>query len=445
MSRDALLLTSGMAVGAALAYVYSKQATAASPPPNLRSEPEATVEDGRTGGSLKIPAADLRSFVAAVFVKCGVKEDEAETAAEVLILADVRGIDSHGIARLAAYYNMLTQGIINPRPVVTIVRETDSTATVDGDNGLGLIVGPKANAIAMEKASKAGSGWVAVRNTNHYGIAGGYSLAALEKDMIGISMTNSGSVVAPLWGRQRMLGTNPIAIAFPGEKERPMVIDFATSVVPWGKVEEHARKGEQLLPGWAICANGEQELSPEKVLGSGALMNLGGDREHSGHKGFCLAAMVDVLCAVLSGGNWGPTVDGFTTHKANYGDETEAAGASFDEPQQSGEEEKAVGIGHFFGAMRIDGFRDVRSFKRTMDTWMTTFRACAPVDPNHPVLVPGDPEWEASDVRSAEGVPVKLSVLADLLDVARGAGVPPPFDEAAVDLGGIKRVKVERA
>ena len=178
--------------------------------------------------------------------------------------------------------------------------------------------------------------------------------------MIGISMTNSGAIVAPLYGKARYLGTNPIAIAFPGtDKNTPMVIDMATSVVPWGKVEECARTNAMLKQGWAIDENGKGCVNPEKVLREGALRNLGGDRQSSGHKGYCLAAMVDILCAVLSGGNWGPTVDGFTTNDVNYGDQTIQATTT---------KEKSVnGIGHFFGAMRIDGFRNVNAFKETMD------------------------------------------------------------------------------
>ena len=215
-----------------------------------------------------------------------------------------------------------------------------------------------ANAIAINKAKEVGSGWVSVRNTHHYGIAGGYSLKALESDMIGISMTNSGAIVAPLYGKARYLGTNPIAIAFPGtDKNAPLVIDMATSVVPWGKVEECARTNAMLKQGWAIDENGKGCVNPEKVLREGALRNLGGDRQSSGHKGYCLAAMVDILCAVLSGGNWGPTVDGFTTNDVNYGDQTIQATTT---------KEKSVnGIGHFFGAMRIDGFRNVNAFKET--------------------------------------------------------------------------------
>jgi LDH2 family malate/lactate/ureidoglycolate dehydrogenase len=170
----------------------------------------------------------LREFSTGVFLHFGVPQEDAAQAADVLASADLRGIDSHGVARLYSYFGMLSEGHINPKPTLTTVRSTLSTATIDGDNGLGLVVGPKANRIAMDMADKAGSGWVSVRNTNHFGIAGYYVLQALERDLIGWAMTNSTSLVTPLWGMQRMLGTNPIAIAFPGKEEPPIVIDMAT-------------------------------------------------------------------------------------------------------------------------------------------------------------------------------------------------------------------------
>src|SRR5687768_13383469 len=185
----------------------------------------------------------LRDFTARVFRHFGVSSEDAIKAADVLSKADLRGIDSHGVAGLRTYVDMFNIGRINPRPNVKIVRDKKSVATVDGDSGLGLVVGPKANEIAMEKASIYGSGWISVCNTNHYGIASYYSLKALERDMIGWSMTNSSRIVVPLWGAERRLGTNPIAIAFPGLKNPPIVIDMATSVVAFGKVEMAERAG----------------------------------------------------------------------------------------------------------------------------------------------------------------------------------------------------------
>src|SRR5690606_22443148 len=252
------------------------------------------------------PIEHLHEFVRRLFMYLGVPEVDARQAADVLAAADLRGIDSHGVARLRTYYDMFQLGRINPKPQPRIVRELPGTATVDGDNGLGLVVGPWANRVAMDKAEQVGSGWVSVCNTNHYGIAGYYVLEALQRDLIGFSMTNSTKLVAPLWGAERMLGTNPIATAFPGLEEPPIVIDMASSAVAYGKIEIARRKKTPIPEGWAIDRDGNATTDPEAMIGGGAQLPLGSDYEHGGHKGYCLAAMVDVLTSVLSGANWGP-------------------------------------------------------------------------------------------------------------------------------------------
>src|SRR5215468_4861950 len=253
-----------------------------------------------------IPIEILREFSTRVFMHFGLPKKDAIQAAEVLACADLRGIDSHGVARLHSYFDMLSLGRINPKPQVKVVHSTLSTATVDGDNGLGLVVGPQANQIAMEMAEKSGSGWASVRNTNHYGIAGYYVLKALERDLIGWAMTNSTKLVAPLWGAERMLGTNPIAVGFPGKLEPPIVIDMATSAAAYGKIEMARRSGNPIPSGWGIDSHGQVTTDPEQTVAGGALLPLGSDREMGGHKGYALASMVDILCCILSGANWGP-------------------------------------------------------------------------------------------------------------------------------------------
>lgn len=352
------------------------------------------------------PIEHLREFSTRVFLHLGVPGDEARQAAEVLTLADLRGIDSHGVARLRTYHDLLRTGRINPRPVVRVVRETPSTATVDGDNGLGLVVGPQANEVAMEKAGAAGSGWVSVRGTNHYGIAGYYVLEALKRDLIGISMTNTTPIVAPLWGAERMLGTNPIAIAFPGKQEPPIVIDLATSVVAYGKVEIAQRAQAELSPGWALDRSGRATADPEAVIDGGTLLPLGADRERGGHKGYSLAVMVDMLSGVLSGANWGPFVPPFALGQALPGRRV------------------GKGIGHFFGALRIDGFIDPEAFKRRVDEWIRVFRAMRPAPGTEGPLIPGDPEREAEEVRREGGVPLPMPVVEDLREIARETGTP---------------------
>src|SRR5208282_4549162 len=276
------------------------------------------------------PIEALLEFSTRIFLHFGVPKDDAIQAADVLAAADLRGIDSHGVARLYSYVGMLTEGHINPNPKITTVRSTLSTATIDGDNGLGLVVGPRSNRIAMDMAEKASSGWVSVCNTNHFGIAGYYVLQALERDMIGWAMTNSTSLVAPLWGMERMLGTNPIAIAFPGKEEPPIVIDMATCAAAYGKIEMARRKKEPIPLGWGIDNQGRNTTNPDDPVNGGCLLPLGSDRERGGHKGYGLAVMVDVLCGVLSGANWGPFAPPFALRQ--------------EIPKRS----VGKGIGHFF-------------------------------------------------------------------------------------------------
>ena len=352
------------------------------------------------------PAERLHEFSVRVFLHLGVPEGEARTAADVLAAADRRGIDSHGVARLRTYADLLAAGRINPRPVVRVVRESPSTATVDGDNGLGLVVGPKANAIAMDKADRCGTGWVAVCHTNHYGIAGYYVLRALERDMIGWSMTNSTSIVAPLFGAGRRLGTNPIAIAFPGKEEPPIVIDMATSAVAFGKIEMALRAGKDIPEGWAIDREGRATTDPQGMIEGGAMLPLGSDRERGGHKGYCLGVMVDVLSAVLSGANWGPFAPPFALRQ--------------EIPSRS----VGKGIGHFFGAMRIDAFRDPDEFKTQIDDLVRTLRATRPAPGTQGPLIPGDPEREAEKERALHGIPLLPPVVDDLREISRQTGVP---------------------
>ncbi|MFP6768066.1 MAG: Ldh family oxidoreductase [Planctomycetaceae bacterium] len=352
------------------------------------------------------PIERLQEFCHRVFLFFGVPDDQSRQAADILARADLRGIDSHGIARLHAYATMLDSGRINPRPAVRTIRETPGTASIDGDNGLGLVVGPIANRIAMDKADTVGTGWVTVRGSNHYGIAGYYVLEALEREQIGWAMTNTTKIVAPLWGAERMLGTNPIAIAFPGHEEPPIVIDMASPAAAFGKLEMALRKDESIPEGWAIDREGHPTCDPAAMVDGGAMLPLGSTRERGGHKGYCLGAMIDILSGVLSGANWGPFTPIFTT--------------DFEEPPR----EVGVGLGHFFGAMRIDAFIDPDQFKHQIDDWIRTFRATRPAPGTEGPIIPGDPERESEASRAGEGIPLVAAVVDDLRAIATMTGVP---------------------
>lgn len=354
---------------------------------------------------LRFPAEHLKDFTTRVFRHYDVPKSDADLAADVLILSDLRGIDSHGVARLTSYVGLLKEGRINPRPNIQIVRETPSTATVDGDNGLGLVVGPRANEIAMEKAENVGTGWVATRHSHHYGIAGYYVLEALKRDQIGWAMTNTSRIVAPLFGADRMLGTNPIAIAFPGLEEPPIVIDMATSGAAFGKIEMALRKEQPIPEGWAIGSDGRATTNPQDVAEGGALLPLGSTRERGGHKGYCLSAMVDLLSGPLSGANWGPFTPAFTV---SHGDPVREVG---------------IGLGHFFGAMKIEAFLDVAEFKRQIDDWIRTMRNSRPAPDTDGPLIPGEPEHKAQQRNRKDGIPLIPAVINELKLIAQDTGI----------------------
>lgn len=344
-------------------------------------------------------------FTNEVFLKIGCSEDDAKLATDVLVAADLRGVDSHGVARLANYVRLWEAGRINPTPNIKILYETPSTATIDADAGLGLVVAPKAMEIAIEKAKNVGTGWVSVKNSNHYGIAGYHAMMALEHDMIGMTMTNASPLVSPTFSTEKMLGTNPIAVAIPANKQPPFVADFATATSANGKLEILQRKGELAPVGWVQDEEGHPSTDPEVLKKGGALLPLGSDRLHSSHKGYCLGSIVDIFSAVLSGagfGPWAPPAVSFLPMP---------------------EDPVGEGLGHFLGAMRIDGFRPADEFKQNMDTWIERFRTAETTDESPKVLIPGDPERKMEAERSATGIPINEKVVADMQEVAKKFGL----------------------
>lgn len=348
--------------------------------------------------------AKLKDFTEKIFIKMGCPQDEAKKGAEVLLSADLRGVDSHGVARLSGYVRLWEAKRVNATPNVQIVHQTPSTAVVDGDSGLGLVVAPKAMQIAIDKAKNVGTGWVAVKGSNHYGIAGYHAMMALEHDMIGISMTNASPLVAPTFSLDRMLGTNPIAVAIPADKQPAFVADFATTTAANGKLEILQRKGTDAPMGWIQDKSGNQTPNPHELKQGGALLPLGGDRDHGSHKGYCLGSIVDIFSAVLSGANYGPWVPPFVSFLPM--------------PQNPVGE----GIGHFFGAMRIDAFRPANEFKAHMDNWITAFRNANAIE-GEKVQIPGDYERLESEKRRIEGINLLPPVEKDLKELAERFGI----------------------
>jgi len=342
----------------------------------------------------------LQTFAIQVFNFMGCPTDEAQTAAQVLLSADLRGIDSHGLARLSGYVRLWKKQRINAQPNLKIVHETFSTATLDADSSLGLVSAPMAMNIAIEKAKVTGTGWVAVKNSNHYGIAGYHAMLALKHNMIGIAMTNASPLVAPTFSNERMLGTNPMAFAVPALKEHPFVADFATTTAANGKLEILQRKGMPAPDGWIQNTAGEITNDPFSLSQGAALLPLGSDFDHGSHKGYCLGSVVDILSAVLSGANYGPWVPPFV--------------AFLDPPSDPVGE----GIGHFFGAMRIDAFRPAEDFLNNMDNWISRFRNASRINPEQEVIIPGDPERLAEIKRREQGIPLHEKVIEDLKQLA---------------------------
>jgi LDH2 family malate/lactate/ureidoglycolate dehydrogenase len=354
-----------------------------------------------------ITESTLRTFTKNIFLSIGCSDEHATLATDVLIKADMRGIDSHGVARLTGYVRLWEKERINTKPNIQIVHETPTTATVDGGAGLGLVVAPFAMKIAIEKAKQYGSGWVAIRNSNHFGIAGYHALMAVEQDMIGYAMTNASPLVAPTFSNERMLGTNPMCYAFPTGKYPPVVVDMATSAAANGKLEIAQRSGKQVPEGWIQDAAGNYTTDPHALKSGGSLLPLGSNREHGSHKGFGLSAVVDILSGVLSGANYGPWVPPFV---------------SFLEPPT---DPVGTGIGHFVGAMRVDGFRPVNEFKDNMDNWIARFKSASTIDPAQKVIIPGEPELEAETDRKQNGIPLVDAVVNDLNELAEKLKVSP--------------------
>ncbi|MEI9944926.1 MAG: Ldh family oxidoreductase [Chitinophagaceae bacterium] len=343
----------------------------------------------------------LSDFTKAVFIKIGCSGEHAEIATKSLLSADLRGVDSHGVARLSGYIRLWEVKRINATPVIKVIHETPSTAVVDGDAGLGLVIAPYAMQIAIDKAKQVGTGWVSVQNSNHFGIAAHHAMMALQYDMLGIAMTNASPLVAPTFSIDKMLGTNPICVVAPADKEPAFVADLATTTAANGKLEILQRKSLPTPDGWVQDSEGNYSNDPHILKSGGALLPLGGDRDHGSHKGYALGAIVDIFSALLSGANYAPWVPPFP--------------AFVPMPAQ----QPGKGIGHFFGAMRIDAFRPADEFKQSMDHWIQGFRSAKTIAGEEKVLVPGDPEREIQAIRMKEGIPLLESVVADLESLAK--------------------------
>lgn len=348
---------------------------------------------------------DLLDFARRVFLKMGCSEAHAKMAAENLLAADLRGIDSHGVARLSGYYRLFEAGRLKGDANYAWVHETPGTALLDAGAGLGLVSGQLAMEKAIEKAQTVGSGWVSVRNSNHFGIAGRYALMAARQGMIGFAFTNASPLVAPARSNQRMLGTNPIAVAIPAGKYPPLVADMATTAAANGKLEILQRKGKAAPNGWILDKAGQPTTDPKAPGQGGSLLPLGSDADRAYHKGYALGSVVDILSGVLSGSGFGPWVPPFV---------------AFLQPR---EDAPHPGIGHLVGALRVDAFRPKEEFGHDMETWIEAFRAAPALDASAPVLIPGQPEDESERERVQNGIPLIDPVFQDLKSLSEKAEI----------------------
>lgn len=350
----------------------------------------------------------MERFMTEVFMKAGVPEADARICADVLITSDKRGIDSHGIGRLKPIYiDRIRQGIQNPVTEFEIVREGMTTAVVDGHDGMGHVISKKAMALAIEKARKHGMGMVVVRNSTHYGIAGYYTMMAAEAGMIGITGTNARPSIAPTFGVENMLGTNPLTFGMPTDEAFPFVLDCATSITQRGKIEVYERLGKELPPGWVIGADGTAKTDSSQVLkdlvqGTAALAPLGGiGEELGGYKGYGYATVVEILSAALQGGTFLKGLLGFGPEGA---------------PQP-------YHLGHFFIAVNVTEFTELEAFKHTTGEILRQLRASQKAPSHDRIYTAGEKEYLAWLERRDKGVPINAPLQKNIQELIAELGI----------------------
>ncbi|HJM89658.1 MAG TPA: Ldh family oxidoreductase [Dehalococcoidia bacterium] len=329
-----------------------------------------------------VDIASLRETTQAVFEQMGVPSEDAALATDVMVMADMRGVDSHGVSNmLRSYVTGYQEGRHNPRPEWKVVRERASTATIDSDRGLGIIVAPKAMELAIEKAKQTGIGVVAIRNGGHMGMASYHAMLALEHDMIGVAMTAVGTAVVPTFGAVGRLGTNPIAVAAPAKKMHPFVLDIATSMVASNKLGLARRLSASLPAGMVADAEGAIVDTAGPLPEGYQNIPFGGTRELGSHKGYGMAMVVEILCTILSGGI--PMTLPDAGRQAT----------------------------HHLAAYDIDAFTDVEQFKELMDQWLEYMEATPTAPGQERVLTPGLEEEEAEAQRRERGIPLHTEVV----------------------------------
>jgi LDH2 family malate/lactate/ureidoglycolate dehydrogenase len=357
--------------------------------------------------SFFVDREDLTDYIYRIFTVKGLTETDSRIISRVLVAADARGIPSHGVARLWRYLNGIDEGAMKIGRVSEIIRETSNTLVLDAQGEMGHPISFRTMEKTIAKAETNGMAFSSIRNSNHFGIAGYYAMMALEKDMIGITMTNTAALGVPTFGRDVMFGTNPIAVAVPSMSEIPFVLDMSTTVVSRGKIEVYGREEKPLPQGWAVDEKGQSASDPLSLLEGmldrtgGGILPLGGEGElFGGYKGFGLAMLVDIFCAALSGSTFGPDVADTETTSAR--------------------------VSHFFGAIKIDAFRNPEAFKTDMDKMLRQLRTSRTAEGQDRVYYPGLKETEHESKSSSEGVPLSAKVWESICSYGDKMGVQKP-------------------
>jgi len=361
------------------------------------------MEEKRVGQAVevvpRISAELLRQFMVDVFVGVGVPQEDADIVADVLIAADLRGFDSHGISRLKPiYYDRIKQGILSPITNIDVVREGPTTAVLDGNNGMGHVIGKRAMEMAIAKARDYGMGMVVARNSSHYGIAGYYTNMAADAGMIGICGTNARPSIAPTFGVENMLGTNPLAFAMPTDEEFHFSLDCATSVTQRGKIEVYARLNKPVPEGWVIDHEGKSKTDPHQILddltkGLAALAPLGGiSEETAGYKGYGYATVVEILSAALAGGPFLKALSGVDENGKKV-------------PHR---------LGHFFIAIDVSAFIDLQEFRRITGEILRQLRASKKAPGHDRIYTAGEKEYYTQQERMRSGIPINESLQKDI-------------------------------
>jgi LDH2 family malate/lactate/ureidoglycolate dehydrogenase len=344
-----------------------------------------------------VSEAALRQTVAQIFEKLGVSPGDAAEGADVLTMTDLRGVETHGVSNmLRAYVRDYQAGKLDPRPSWRMVRESPGTAVIDAEKRLGIMVGPKAMRLAIEKARAVGVGAVTVYNSGHFGAIGHYAMQAAQNDMVGVCFTGAGLSVVPTFAAKPLLGTNPIALAAPARHEAPMLFDAATSAIAGNKIRLAMRVGSPLLPGWVTDKEGNPIMEEKPIFDRDDFFQapLGGTREQGSHKGYGFALMAEVLSTVLAGALPTMLVPG-------------------------------SGSKNHFAAYNIEAFTDLDQFKDTMDQMLKTLRTAAPAPGQERVLYPGLSEAEEIETRRASGIPLHKEVIQWFAGCTREMGLPP--------------------